>query len=103
MGVECHRIGGRRVTTAKVRLKSSDISMDSIAVFHGVGRVDVQLGPLLVEVGSEQHWDDVAAKVKQCFANLGEPRQVPPRKDNVKPTDYSSVNCSGACYCGEDE
>jgi hypothetical protein len=77
--------------------------MNRIRVMSSIGGFHVQLGDLVLWVTSEGHWEDIAEAVTECFQAVGAPRQVPVRTDSVKPTDYSSVNCSGACYCGEDE
>jgi hypothetical protein len=81
----------------------SDVPMNRIRVMSSVGGFHVQLGDLVLWVASERHWEDIAEAVGECFKAVGAPRQVPARTDSVKPTDYSSVNCSGACYGGEDE
>lgn len=78
--------------------------MDTVNVFHGFpAGFDVQLGVRVLRVDSEAHFDDLVVKAKQGFANLPPRRQIPARTDGVKPTDYTTVNCSGACFEGDDD
>jgi hypothetical protein len=83
---------------------SSEVPMNRIRVMSSIGGFHVQLGDLVLWVTSKGHWEDIAEAVTECFQAVGAPRQIPlPRTDSVKPTDYTTVNCSGACYQGEDE
>jgi hypothetical protein len=93
------------VITARWQLRTPQVPLTRVLVLHRIpSGFDIQLGDLFLAVDSLQHWEDLNAKVVEEFGNLGERRPVPlPRKDSVKPTDYSSVNCSGACYGGDDE
>lgn len=85
-------------------MRTPQVPLTRVTVLHRIPTgFDIQLGDLFLAVDSLQHWEDLNAKVVAEFANLGEPRQIPPRKDSVKPTDYTTVNCSGACWGSEDE
>lgn len=91
------------MSTARWRLLTADVPIARIRVMQVGDSFDVLLGEMALRVETEQHWADINEAVTGCFSALPAPRQIPlPRTDAVKPTDYLSVNCSGACW-GEDE
>jgi hypothetical protein len=92
------------VITATWRLANTQVPMNTVTVHRCPEGFDVQLGTLLLRVDSQQHWEDLTAKVSASFASLPPRRPIPlPRTDSVKPTDYTTVNCSGACWGEEEE
>lgn len=92
------------MSTARWEDLTPDVPIDRVGVRRLRVGFHVQFGNKLLRVDSQAHWEDLNAKVMQAWASLPAAHQIPlPRTDGVKPTDYTTVNCSGACYSTEEE